>query len=212
MLGQVSRSGGKLLGFAASLVLVPVVTFYLLRDWDRLIAWIDEMVPRHNLDLVHRLAREADEVLGAFLRGQLLVMIGLGIIYSLGLWLAGLQLALLIGMVSGLVSFVPYLGFVVGLLSASIAMLVQSQELLPLVWVLLAFTVGQIIESSVLTPLLVGDRIGLHPVAVIFAVMAGAQLLGFIGILVALPVAAVLAVLLRYAKTLWLESALYRGD
>ena len=139
-------------------------------------------------------------------------MLALGVLYSFGLWLAGLDLALLIGMAAGLVSFVPYLGFIVGLVSASIAILVQTQELMPLMWVLAVFGVGQVLESSILTPLLVGDRIGLHPVAVIFAVLAGGQLFGFMGVMLALPVAAVVAVLLRHARQHWLKSNAYLRD
>jgi predicted PurR-regulated permease PerM len=210
VLTWISQSGGRLLLFVANLLLVPVVTFYLLRDWDHLVQWIYGMLPRRQQNTVRQLARETDEVLGAFVRGQLLVMLALGLFYTFGLWLAGLDLALLIGMGAGLVSFVPYLGFITGLLAAGIAMLVQTQEWLPLLWVVLVFGAGQLLESAVLTPWLVGDRIGLHPVAVIFAVLAGGQLFGFIGVLLALPAAAVLAVLLRHAKTLWLQSAAYR--
>lgn len=206
----VSKSGGALLITAANLLLIPVVAFYLLRDWDNLVAWIADMIPRRALGKVTQLARETDEVLGAFLRGQLTVMAALAFIYSAGLALAGLHLALVIGVVAGLVSFVPYLGFIVGIVAASLAMVVQTHEFLPLIWVVLVFTIGQIIESSFLTPILVGDKIGLHPVAVIFAVMAGGQLFGFIGVLLALPVAAVLAVLMRHVKALWLESPAYR--
>lgn len=204
-----SRPGLVLLAFIGNVVLVPVITFYLLRDWDDLVAHIRDLLPRRLLPTVTELAQESDTVLSAFIRGQLLVMLVLGILYSLGLWLAGLDLALLIGLAAGMVSFVPYLGFIVGLLSASIAILVQTQEFMPLFWVLAVFGVGQILESSVLTPWLVGDRIGLHPVAVIFAVLAGGQLFGFMGVMLALPVAAVVAVLLRHARRQWLASDVY---
>ena len=209
MLGALSRSGGALLAFVAGLVLVPVVTFYLLRDWDRLVDWLDGALPARSRDTVRRLAREADSVLAGFLRGQLLVMLSLSVIYSVGLWMIGLHLALLIGIGAGLVSFVPYLGFIAGILAAGIAVLVQTQELLPLAYVFIVFMVGQVIESSLLTPWLVGDRIGLHPVAVIFAVMAGGQLFGFVGVLLGLPAAAIIAVLLRYAMDRWRESPTY---
>lgn len=212
VLGTLSKSGMALLGFITMLILVPVVTFYLLRDWDRLVAWINSVLPLRSRDTIQALARETDSVLSGFLRGQLLVMLGLGILYSVGLWLAGLQLALLIGLGAGLVSFVPYLGFIVGLLTASLAMLVQTQEMLPLLYVLIVFVIGQIVEGAVLTPWLVGDRTGLHPVAVIFAVLAGGQLFGFVGVLLALPAAAVIAVLLRYAVSRWRESSAYLGQ
>ena len=209
LLTSVSNSGMALLGWLANIVLIPVVLFYLLRDWHGLLARIDELLPRFYQPLVKKLATESDQVLGGFLRGQLSVMLALALIYSLGLWLADLKLALLIGMLAGLVSFVPYLGFIVGLVAASIAILLQTQDLMSLVPVLLVFGVGQMLESMLLTPWLVGDRIGLHPVAVIFAVMAGGQLFGFVGILLALPTAAVLAVLLRYAQQQYKTSNLY---
>ena len=209
LLTSVSNSSMALLGWLANVVLIPVVLFYLLRDWHVLLARIDELLPRFYQPLVKKLATESDQVLGGFLRGQLSVMLVLALIYSLGLWLADLKLALLIGMLAGLVSFVPYLGFIVGLVAASIAILLQTQDLMSLVPVLLVFGVGQMLESMLLTPWLVGDRIGLHPVAVIFAVMAGGQLFGFVGILLALPTAAVLAVLLRHAQQQYKTSNLY---
>lgn len=208
----ISQRGAALLLLLGNLMLVPVVAFYLLRDWDDLVAHVGDLVPRDWLPKVTELARESDEVLSAFIRGQLFVMLGLGITYSLGLWLVGLDLALLIGMAAGMVSFVPYLGVIVGMLSAGTAIIVQTQELLPLLWVGLVFGIGQILESSVFTPLLVGDRIGLHPVAVIFAVLAGGQLFGFFGVLMALPVAAVLAVMLRHLRKSWLQSQSYLGN
>ena len=208
--GHISASGGALLTAIANLLLVPVVTFYLLRDWDLLGAWIRNLVPPRSLPTVGRMARETDEVLGAFIRGQLTVMGALTLYYWVALWAAGLNLALLVGLIVGLVSFIPYLGAIVGVLVAVIAMLVQTQELLPFVWLAVVFGIGQILESNVLTPLLVGDRIGLHPVTVIFAVMAGGQLFGFVGVMLALPVAAVLAVLMRHAKSQWLTSRMYQ--
>ncbi|MBA4284673.1 MAG: AI-2E family transporter [Xanthomonadaceae bacterium] len=207
--GYVGRSTPALLGFLANLFLIPIVSFYLLRDWDVMVARIRNLIPRRLLPQGVAFASEANDVLSALIRGQLLVMLALAIIYSFGLWVVGLKVALLIGIISGLVSFVPYLGFVGGLLAASIAMLVQEQSVTGVAWVALVFTIGQMLEGGVLTPMLVGDRIGLHPVAVIFAIMAGGQLFGFVGVLVALPVAAVLAVLVRHALKRWARSALY---
>jgi predicted PurR-regulated permease PerM len=212
VISYVSRSGLALAGWLASVVLIPVVTFYMLRDWDHFVAGIRDLLPRHIEPTVTMLTRESDEVLGAFLRGQLTVMVCLGMLYSVGLWLAGLEWSLAIGILAGLVSFVPYLGVIVGLLTASIAVLIQSQDLVQLVWVLLVFGVGQMLEGMVLTPWLVGDRVGLHPVAVIFAVLAGGQLFGFVGILLALPLASVLAVLLRHARARYRESEFYGED
>jgi len=205
----VSRSGLALAGWFASIVLIPVVTFYMLRDWDRFVAGINDLLPRDVEPTISGLARDSDEMLGAFLRGQLTVMVCLGVIYSIGLWLAGVQWSLAIGMLAGLVSFVPYLGVICGMLAASIAVLIQSQDLVQLLWVLLIFGIGQMLEGMLLTPWLVGDRVGLHPVAVIFAILAGGQLFGFLGILLALPVASVLAVLLRYARRRYHQSEFY---
>ena len=206
---SVSGSGLALVGWLVNLFLIPVLTFYLLRDWDHLIAGIHSLLPRRMEPVWARLAREADDVLGAFLRGQLLVMVALGVIYTTGLWLVGLELALLIGMLAGLVSFVPYLGLIVGIFVAGLASVLQVQGWGDVPWVILVFIVGQVLEGSLLTPQLVGERIGLHPVAVIFAVMAGGQLYGFFGILLALPVAAVVMVLLRHLVRSYRGSALY---
>ncbi len=208
---RVSQSGAVLAAAVGNLLLVPVVTFYLLRDWDDLVAWIGKVIPPRMLPKVSQLAAETDQVMGSFIRGQLSVMIALAILYSTGLAIAGLKLALVIGFWAGMLSFVPYLGFAVGFVAALVAMLVQEQSLLPLLWVAIVFGIGQILESWWLTPKLVGDKIGLHPVAVIFALMAGGQLFGFVGVLLALPGSAAIAVLLRHAKVEWLRSPLYLG-
>lgn len=205
----VSQSGLALLGAVANLVLIPVLTFYLLRDWDLLIDRVHRLIPREWEPAIVRVAKDADLVLGAFLRGQLTVMIALGAIYATGLWFIGLNFALLIGLLAGLVSFVPYLGFMLGVLLAGAVAFVQFPDAGPVLLVLLVFGVGQFLESFVLTPFLVGDKIGLHPVAVIFAIAAGGQLFGFFGILLALPVAAVIMVVLRHAQAKYLDSALY---
>ena len=209
VVGGLSKSGLAILGFLANLVLVPVVTFYFLRDWRPMLARVRDLLPRPIEPTAVRLAQESDAVLGGFLRGQLSVMLALGAIYGGGLWLVGLDLGLLIGFVAGLVSFVPYLGAVVGIGAAVIATLVQHGDLWHLLLVLGVFAIGQTVESFVLTPWLVGDRIGLHPVAVIFSIMAGGQLFGFLGVLLALPVAAVAMVGLRYAHQHYTESHLY---
>lgn len=206
---QVSTSGLALIGFIANVFLVPVVTFYLLRDWDVLIEHIHDLLPRSIEGTTVKLAKECDEILAAFLRGQLSVMLALGCVYSIGLWLVGLEMALLLGLLAGLASIVPYLGFIVGIIAASIAAYFQFGELFPLIGVAVVFMVGQILEGVVLTPLLVGDRIGLHPVAVIFAVLAGGQLFGFVGVLLSLPVAAVLMVFLRHAHHNYKSSGFY---
>ena len=212
VLGYVSRSGFALMGWLANIVLLPVLTFFFLRDWDLLVARVGALVPRDHYDTVRRLARESDEVLGGFLRGQLTVMLILGVLYALGLWAVGLNLGILIGLVAGLLTFVPYLGPASIVVFGGIAALVQFGDWQHLAGVAVVFTVGQLIESYWLTPKLVGDRIGLHPMAVIFAVMAGGTLFGFLGMLLALPVAAVANVLLRYAQDRYRHSRLYAGD
>ena len=212
--GYLSRSGMALVALVANVVLLPILTFYFLRDWDLLVERVASLVPRDHIGTVSRLARESNEVLAAFLRGQIVVMIALGTIYAVGLQLVGLKLGLLIGMVAGLISFIPYLGATTGVVLAVVAALVQAQgfDLQLLLLVGVVFVVGQMLESYVLTPRIVGDKIGLHPMAVIFAIMAGGQLFGFLGMLMALPVAAVANVLLRYAKDRYRQSDLYTGE
>jgi len=210
--GKLATSGLALVTLFANLLLIPIVTFYLLRDWDDLVGWIRSVIPPRMLPRLSLIAGETDQVLGAFIRGQLSVMAGLTLFYWVALWLIGLDLWLIVGLIIGLISFVPYLGAIVGVLTATIAMLVQTHDPTTLIWLAVVFGIGQFLESNVLTPWLVGDQIGLHAVAVMFAVMAGGQLFGFIGVLLALPVAAVIAVLLRHAKQEWLRSALYLGD
>ena len=212
VLGTVSRSGQAVLGWLINLVLIPVVTFYLLRDWDLLVDGIRKLLPRRTESTVIRLSSEINEVLAAFVRGQLIVMFALGVIYTAGLWLLGLDLAFIIGMGAGLLSIVPYLGTMVGLVAAVLAAAFQFQDLFSMAMVLLVFAVGQTLEGMVLTPKLVGDRIGLHPVAVIFAILAGGQLFGFLGILLALPVTAALNVLVRHLRDEYTKSTLYHED
>ncbi len=202
---SVSKSGGVLAAAVLSLFLIPIITFYMLRDWDSIMAHLGALIPGSQRETVVELARESDEVLSAFLRGQILVMLALAAIYSLGLSLVGLKFAIAIGVVSGLVSFVPYLGFVFGIALAGLTVALEPDPLWQLVGVVATFSIAQFIEGSVLTPKLVGDRIGLHPVIIIFAVAAGGQLFGFFGILLALPAAAVLSVLVRFAYHRYLK-------
>jgi len=209
LVGYVTSSGMMLLQWLANLVLIPVVTFYLLRDWDILVAKFRELLPRKHSDNVVKLSLECDDMLAAFIRGQVMVMLALATIYTIGLSLIGLELALLLGVIAGIVSFVPYLGLIVGIGLAGMAAFFQFHELFPVLMVVLVFGVAQAIEGMVLTPRFVGERIGLHPVAVIFAVLAGGQLFGFTGVLLALPVAAVVMVLLRHAHKHYLESKFY---
>lgn len=206
---SISRSGMAVAEWIMNLVLIPVVAFYLLRDWDVLVAKVRDLLPKRIEPTVSRIVLESDAVLGAFLRGQFSVMIALGVIYSIGLWLVDLDLAVLIGMTAGLVSFIPYLGSIVGVVAACVAAMMQFHDVWALVPVLAVFGVGQVLEGMLLTPLLVGDKVGLHPVAVIFAILAGGQIFGFVGVLLALPVASVLMVLMRHFHNVYKDSEVY---
>ncbi|HVA55326.1 MAG TPA: AI-2E family transporter [Gammaproteobacteria bacterium] len=218
ILGQVlisvSSSSGAVFEIVINLILIPVVTFYLLRDWNRMIERIAALIPRAAAPTIERLVCECDVVLGAFLRGQLLVMVCLAVFYSLVLSIIGLNNAAAIGVVAGMLSFVPYLGVITGVALALITALLQGQGWLLPLEVVIVFTVGQLLSDLVLTPRLVGERIGLHPVLVIFAILVGGALFGFAGILLALPVAAACTVLVRYARERYVESRLYQegGD
>lgn len=208
----ISRGGMAVAALLTNLILIPVVTFYLLRDWDPLIRATRDLLPRKMEPEISRMVIEVDEVLGAFFRGQLMVMLALGVIYSVGLSLVGVDLGVLIGMGAGLLSIVPYLGSIIGVLVAAVAAIFQFQDVFHPLMVLLVFVVGQTAEGMYLTPKLLGDQIGLHPVTVIFAVLAGGQLFGFLGILLALPVAAALNVLVRNMLQKYRQSELYQSS
>ena len=212
ILVEASSSSFALIGYLGLVGLTPVVAFYLMRDWDYIVARIREILPRDSEPTIVKLSQECDEVLSAFLRGQLLIMFLLGCIYSIGLYLVGLDLAIMIGMLAGLASIVPYLGFFVGIIAAAIAAIFQFQDLIFIVYVAIVFGLGQALEGWILTPWLVGEKIGLHPVAVIFAVLAGGQLYGFIGVLLALPVAAVIMVFIRHMRASYLSSHYYENS
>jgi len=207
LLRAISQSGGALIGGAV--IITPIITFYLLRDWDHLVAKIHNLIPYNVRGTVVRLAKQSDAMLSAFLRGQVLVMTALGSVYALGLSLIGLQFALLIGFIAGLLSFIPFLGTAIGVVLAAALYVAEYQEWVGLWKVAVIFLIGQALEGYLLTPWLVGDRIGLHPVAVIFAVLAGGQLFGFVGVLLALPVSSVLVVLIREGVSRYKESELY---
>jgi predicted PurR-regulated permease PerM len=213
ILGEVLTTAGSkglaLIGLLANLFLLPVVLFYLLRDWDKLVHGVGELVPRDWIGQVKSIAIEVDRVVAEFLRGQLSVMAALCVFYSLGLWLVGLEMALSIGLIAGLLSFVPYLGFALAFIMAVVLALLQFTSLAQVLPVLVVFGVGQLLESFILTPLLVGDRIGLHPVIVILALLAGGQLFGFAGVLLALPVSAAIAVALHHTKSSYFNSDTY---
>ena len=213
VIASISQSSMVLVNWMMNIILIPVITFYLLRDWDVLTARVGELIPRPVYPTINRLVTESNNVLSAFLRGQFSVMLALGVIYSIGLMIIGLDLSLLIGMGAGVVSFIPYLGTITGMVVGVITAVIQFGDPTFVVYVLIVFGIGQLLEGFVLTPLLVGDKIGLHPVAVIFAVMAGGQLFGFVGILLGLPIAAVVMVLLRFAHQNYMHSKMYSdGD
>lgn len=195
-----SHSGLVIIGAMLTCLLVPVVTFYLLRDWDQMWLNLQDLFPARIRARVVQFAKECNEVLGAFLRGQLIVVLCLGFIYSLGLWLAGLDSALVVGLFAGIINIVPYLGLIVGLATASIMMLLQYHDGLHVLYAVAVFLIGSGIDNTILTPNLIGGRIGLHPVAVIFAVLAGGHLFGFVGVLLALPVASIIMVVLRHLR------------
>ncbi len=211
ILPSLTSGGMAVVEFLVNLLLVPVVLFYLLRDWDMLIKLVDEMIPRYWHDQISQLAQETDQILAEFLRGQLSVILLMSICYITGLWLAGLEFALPIGLVAGILVFVPYLGMIVGLTLATFAAMMQFQDWEGVIMVWAVFGIGQMLEGMLITPWLVGDRIGLHPVIVIFALLAFGQLFGFFGILLALPVSAVILVWLRHLRQRYLESDLYNS-
>jgi predicted PurR-regulated permease PerM len=210
LLGSIRIGGMALVGLLVTLVLIPVVLFFLLRDWNEMLSRLDRLVPRGMHLRARAIAAEVDAVLAEFLRGQLLVMAIMSAYYVLALWLAGLEFALPIGLITGTLVFIPYIGVFTGILLGTIAALLQFDSLTGVVFVWLAFGLGQLIEGMLVTPLLVGKRIGLHPVAVIFALLAFGQVFGFFGLLLALPASAALLVGLRRMQAAYLASALYR--
>lgn len=210
LMSSIKLGGSVALALAGYAVLVPVALFYMLYDWTRLIDSVLELVPpawRANFD---SFMHDSDLVLGEYLRGQMLVMLALAVFYAVGLSLFGLDLALPIGVFTGLAVFVPYVGFGIGLVLALLAGLLQLAPAQAVIMVALVYGLGQLIESFVLTPRLVGERIGLHPLAVILALMAFGQVLGFVGVLIALPASAVLLVALRRLRAQYLQSELYQ--
>ena len=203
--------GVALVGLMVNLLLAPVVMFYLLLDWHGMLARLSGIVPRPWHAKLRQIAGDIDSVLSQYLRGQILVMAILAVYYSMALWIADIPSALSIGVVTGLLIFIPYLGYATGLILALLVAVLQFAGWGPIVAVLIVYGIGQVLESFVLTPFLVGERIGLHPLAVIFALMAFGQLFGFFGILAALPASVALLVGLRELRLLYLDSRLYRG-
>ena len=209
---RIAQSGLSIMHTGGLLLLIPVITFYFLLDWNNMIWRLQLLIPRQIEPTVVSIAKECHAVLGAFVKGQLLVMLLLGIVYAVGLQIIGIEVGLIIGLIAGLCSIIPYLGFAAGIIAAFAASLLQyGLDWVHLLLVLVVFMIGQVIESYILQPFLLGDKIGLSPVAVVFAVLAGAQLYGFVGMLIALPVAAVLVVLLRHLYQTYEQSVFYMG-
>ena len=206
----ITDQGLALFGYVSNVLLLPLVLFYLVRDWRRFTAPMAELIPRRWFAELDRIGGEIDSMLGQFLRGQLAVMVIMAGVYGCGLWAVGLESGFAIGVVAGLLVFIPYVGAAIGLLLATLAAVLQFGDLSGLLLVWLVFVLGQLLESMIITPKLVGERIGLHPLVVIFALMAFGQLFGFVGIMLALPISAVLVVLVRLGRLRYLDSRFYR--
>jgi predicted PurR-regulated permease PerM len=209
-LGGLLTGGAALANLLSLIFVTPIVSFYLLRDWDRLVAKVDGWLPRSSAETVREQTRRIDRTLAAWVRGQVVVCLALGILYAVGLTLAGLDFGLVIGLLAGLLSFVPFVGAIAGLIGSVGLALVQFDDWMRIAIVAAIFFVGQALEGNLLTPRLVGDRVGLHPVWVIFALLAGGALFGFVGVLLAVPVAATFGVLVRFLLERYLESEIYR--
>jgi predicted PurR-regulated permease PerM len=211
LLPKLTTGGAAIIGFFTAVLLVPVMLFYFLRDWREFMRRIEDLIPRRSHLWAVSFAGEINRVLGEFLRGQIAVILIMCVYYVLGLWIAGLEYSLPIGILSGLLVFVPYLGALVGLLLATLAGISQFDSILGLVGVWAVFGIGQLLEGFMVTPWLAGNRIGLHPVAVIFALLMFGHLFGFFGVLLALPASAALLVGLRHLREHYLASDLYKS-
>jgi predicted PurR-regulated permease PerM len=195
------------------IVVTPVVAFYLLLDWDRMVEKVDGLLPRDHQPTIRRLAREINEVLAGFIRGQVIVCVVLGVIYAVGLTLVGLRFGLVVGIIAGIISFIPYLGTIVGfVVGVALALFQFAPDYVSIGLVVGVFAFGQFIEGNFLSPKLVGDRVKLHPVWVMFAIFAFAALFGFVGALLALPIAAALGVITRFGIAQYRKSQLYLGS
>ena len=206
-------TGLSLINLLALIFITPIVAVYMLNDWDHMVARINGLLPDEQAAIIRNLASQIDETLGGFARGQILVCLSLGTIYAVGLSLVGLQSGIIVGVFAGLISFIPYVGAAFGLVLAGALGLGQfGFELPPLALIAGVFFVGQFIEGNILTPRLVGDRVKLHPVWIIFALLAMGSLFGFLGLLLAVPLAAIIGVLVRYGVTLYMRDYVNRSD
>ncbi|WP_299848509.1 AI-2E family transporter [uncultured Roseovarius sp.] len=212
LLNSVLTSAASILNVVMLFVIVPVVAFYLLYDWDNMVAKIDELLPRDHAPVIRQLARDVDQTLASFIRGMGTVCLILGTYYAMALMLVGLQFGLVVGAFAGLITFIPYIGALLGgALAIGLALFQFWGEWVSIGLVAGIFALGQVIEGNVLTPKLVGSSIGLHPVWLIFALSVFGTLFGFVGMLVAVPVAAAIGVLARFAISQYKDSRLYRG-
>lgn len=209
-LNTIIQSSLFLFAWLMNLIIIPLVTFYLLLDWKKFLKGMRSLIPRHFEPTVVKIAKECDNVLSGFFRGQLLVMLAIAIYYSIGLSVIGLNIGIILGLLIGLISIVPYLGIIIGIITATTAAALQFGTFQSILWVWLLFIVGQTLDSLFITPRLIGKRIGLHPIAVIFAVLAGGSLFGFFGVLLALPVTSVIMVGLRHLEKKYQSSQLYK--
>lgn len=209
ILGGIVSGGAALLGILGLLFVMPFVAFYMIRDWDRMVAYVDSLLPKKGGDTIRRLAREIDDRLSGFVRGQALVCLLLAGWYAVGLTVVGLDFALLLGLGAGLLSIIPYLGNIVGLGTSLLLAFAQFDSWVRVALVAGVFFSGQALEGNFVSPKIVGNRVGLHPVWLLFAVTAGGALLGITGALLAVPIAAALGVLTRFAVQRYRESPLY---
>ncbi len=208
-IGDVLGGLGAVANIISLIVITPIISFYLLRDWDRIVEKLDHWLPRAQAKTLRGLASEVDEILAGFARGQASVCLILGLLYGIGLSIVGLDFGFIVGLFTGLVSFIPYFGMLIGFVLGFGIALAQFDTITPMLLVAAVFGVGQVVEGNFLTPKLVGGRVKLHEVWIIFALMAGGTLFGFVGILIAVPVAAVVGVLARFMIAQYLESPLY---
>ena len=212
VLKSLISNGFALINLLSLILITPVVAFYMLRDWDTFVQKVDNLLPRKSKDTIREQFKLIDRALSGFIRGQLSVCVILGAFYSLGLHIVGLDLGLLVGFLAGLISFIPYVGSISGFLISIILAMAQFGDATKIIEVVAVFAIGQFIEGNFLTPKLVGDNIGLHPVWVMFALLAGGVLLGFLGLMIAVPVAAIIGVRTRYTINNYKKSNLYIED
>ena len=210
VLRRLITSGYALFNIVSLLLITPVVAFYMLRDWDSFIQKVDSLLPKAYKHEIELQAKAIDQIISSFIRGQLSVCVLLGSFYAVGLTLVGLDLGMLVGFIAGVISFIPYVGSIVGFITAMAIAFAQFDSWIPIAQVIGVFAVGQFLEGNFLTPKLVGDSVGLHPVWVMFALLAGGVLLGFLGLMIAVPTAAVIGVLMRFAIGKYKKSSLYR--